>query len=186
MSTQQFWRTFVWKTSKCSRFFATRKEQSIHEYVSTEEIGDKGVLILNRPKVMNALNVEMIKKLFETIEKWSDTKSMIIVKSNVENVFCAGGDVAAVVGADTLDYGRTNFRTGYALNYMISNLQIPYIAFINGVTIGGGVGLSVNGKFRIATKHTIFMMPEATIGNQTSKFIVITHLKLIKLRIISR
>lgn len=133
------------------------------DYVLAEEMGDKGVLILNRPKALNALNCEMIDKLSTTIEKWQTSKSMIIVKSN-GNAFSAGGDVTSVVQADTPEFGKRLFRHGYAMHYMISKLPIPYITLNDGVTFGGGVGMSIFGKFRIATDKTVFAMPEATIG----------------------
>lgn len=148
-----------------TRLITTSKMMRGSDYVLAEEVGDKGVLILNRPKALNALNVEMIQNIFATFEKWQTSKSMIIVKSNsAPKVFCAGGDVAEVVQA-TPEYGRKNFRNGYTGNLMIANMPIPYLALISGVTIGGGVGISVHGKYRIATETTLFRMPEATIGN---------------------
>lgn len=164
MAIHFLWRPLNSQVRNNVRLITTSSKFPTSDFVLTEEIGDKGVLILNRPKALNALNADMIKKLSATIEKWQSTKSMIIVKSNVEKVFSAGGDVAAVVKSDTPECGKIIFKTGYALHYMISNLKIPYIALNNGVTMGGGVGISMFGKFRIATEKTIFAMPEATIG----------------------
>lgn len=135
------------------------------DYVLAEEVGDKGVLMLNRPKALNAINVAMIDKLSATIEKWQSSKSMIIVKSALAGkVFSAGGDVTSVVQAETPEMGNAIFTHGYAMHYMISKLSIPYITLNDGVTFGGGVGISIFGKFRIATEKTVFAMPEATIG----------------------
>lgn len=102
------------------------------DVVLTQEIGDKGVLILNRPKARNALDLEMINKLSSIIEKWQSSKSMIIVKSSLENIFCAGGDVATIARADTYECGRMIFLHGYTLDFVIANLKIPYIVLMNG------------------------------------------------------
>lgn len=135
------------------------------DVVLTEEVGDKGVLILNRPKALNALNLEMITKLKSTIEKWGNTKSMIIIKSNLENVFSAGGDVASISKADTIDHGKSIFRNGYTMDFVTATLKIPYIALINGITYGGSVGLTIHAKYIVATEKTVFSMPETAIGN---------------------
>lgn len=166
MASKLFWRPVFSKMQNNSRLISTGRDSATDcNMVLTEEIGDKGVLILNRPKALNALTVDMMTKMYRTIDRWQSTKSLIILKSNVEKVFCAGGDVAAIVEADKPEYGKSVFRVGYSLEYLIANLQVPYVALLNGITIGGGVGISVNGKYRIATEKTLFAMPEATIGN---------------------
>lgn len=175
MASKHFFRSIHSQVQNNSKSISkSRKAPGSDEYVLTEEIKDKGVIILNRAKAMNALNVDMINKMFATIKKWQSTKSMIIVKSNVENVFSAGGDVAAAVEADSPEYGKSIFRNGYALNHLISKSPIPHVSLIaSGVTIGGGVGISVHGKYRIASEKTVFAMPEASIGND---FLVLNSL----------
>jgi len=83
-----------------------------------------------------------------------------------EKAFCAGGDVRAVTEAaksgDTMAYDF--FYGEYELNGLINRLKAPYVAFIDGITMGGGVGLSVHGRFRVATERTLFAMPETAIG----------------------
>lgn len=164
MILRPLWRPFGLHAQKNIRLMTTSKELRSSNFILTEERGDKGVLILNRPKALNALNVEMIKTLTETITKWRDTKSLILVKSCMDKVFCAGGDVAQVA-ENPAKYGRPNFQVGYAANYMVACLPIPYISLISGVTIGGGVGLTIHSKYRVATEKTLFAMPEASIGN---------------------
>ena len=82
--------------------------------------------------------------------------------------FCAGGDVVAIAesskGSDGGELSRSFFREEYVLDYLLATLKKPYIAIIDGITMGGGVGLSVNSKFRIATEKTRFAMPETAIG----------------------
>lgn len=145
-----------------TRLLATTMESS--DLVLTEEIGDKGIIIMNRPKALNAANYEMVKIFSDTMHKWQNTKSMIIIKGNGGKAFCAGGDVRTIVEAGTLDVARKFFGTEYVMNHMIGNLKIPYIAIIDGITMGGGVGISVHGRYRIATEKTLFAMPETAIG----------------------
>lgn len=134
--------------------------------VILQEVGDKGVITLNRPKALNALNYEMIQLIHPRLKDWETTKSMVIIKGAGEKAFCAGGDVRAVVETvgkpDAL--GEYFFRDEYILNCLIGTLHIPYIALIDGITMGGGVGLSVHGQHRVATERTVFAMPETGIG----------------------
>lgn len=95
--------------------------------------------------------------------KWQNTKSLVIIKSDLEKAFCAGGDVRALA-VDPLEDSVTFLREEYTLNHLISTYRVPYVALINGITMGGGVGLSVHGKYRVATEKTMFAMPETLIG----------------------
>lgn len=132
--------------------------------VLSEEINDKGVLTLNRPKALNAVNYEMVEKVHVQLRQWQKTKSLILIKGAGEKAFCAGGDVRTIVEAKDPSLGRNFFRTEYMTNYMIGTLKIPYVALIDGITMGGGVGMSVHGKYRVATERTLFAMPETAIG----------------------
>lgn len=134
------------------------------DFVLCEEINGKGLAILNRPKALNATNYEMVEKFSAAIKKWQNTMSLIVVKGAGEKAFCAGGDVRSIVEAGTPDVGRKFFGTEYTMNHMIGNLKIPYVALIDGITMGGGVGISVHGKYRVATERTLFAMPETAIG----------------------
>ncbi|XP_045120227.1 3-hydroxyisobutyryl-CoA hydrolase, mitochondrial-like isoform X1 [Portunus trituberculatus] len=134
--------------------------------VILQDVGDKGVITLNRPKALNALNHQMIQLIQPRLKEWESSKSMVIIKGAGEKAFCAGGDVRAVVETvgepDAL--GEYFFRDEYILNCLIGTLHIPYIALIDGITMGGGVGLSVHGQHRVATERTVFAMPETGIG----------------------
>ena len=81
----------------------------------------------------------------------------------MEKSFCAGGDVISLVTKSPLA-AEEFFRTEYTLNHLIGTYSIPYVAFISGITMGGGVGISVHGKYRVATEKTLFAMPETAIG----------------------
>lgn len=145
------------------RLMATKPDTDL---VLVEEIGDKGIITLNRPKALNACNHEMVHAVGTYIQKWQNTKSLILVKGAGGKAFCAGGDVRTIVEADTPEVGKKFFSTEYVMNYMIGSLKIPYVALIDGITMGGGVGLSVHGKYRIATEKTLFAMPETAIGEK--------------------
>lgn len=95
--------------------------------------------------------------------RWQNTKSLVIIKSELENTFCAGGDVLSIV-ADPISQTSIFLREEYILDYLVSKYRIPYVALINGTTMGSGVGLSVHGKYRVATEKTVFSMPETRIG----------------------
>lgn len=147
-----------------TRMMASTAGLPASDLVLAEEVGDKGILTLNRPKALNAANFEMVNKFAAAIDKWHNTKSMIIVKGAGGKAFCAGGDVRTIVEADSPDVGRKFFGTEYVMNHMIGNLKIPYVALIDGITMGGGVGISVHGRYRVATEKTLFAMPETAIG----------------------
>ncbi|XP_044761959.1 3-hydroxyisobutyryl-CoA hydrolase, mitochondrial isoform X2 [Coccinella septempunctata] len=135
--------------------------------VILEEINNKGIITLNRPKVLNALNLSMVKKIVPALKKWEkDGKICVIIKGAGEKSFCAGGDVKNIVldGMKGGKLGHEFFREEYAMNGLIGNYSIPYVAFIDGIVMGGGVGLSVHGKYRVATERSLFAMPETQIG----------------------
>lgn len=132
-----------------------------------EEINNKGIITLNRPKALNALNLSMIEKIYPKLVQWKDSKTLVIIKGAGEKSFCAGGDVRAVTESGLRGnpkLGQEFFRKEYTTNGLIGTYPIPYIAFIDGITMGGGVGLSIHGKFRVATERTLFAMPETAIG----------------------
>ena len=131
-----------------------------------QSVNNKGVIILNRPKALNALNLPMVRKIYPTLKKWEQEKTMVLIKGTGEKAFCAGGDVRALAeaGLKGNHIGKTFFKEEYTLNGLIGTYCIPYVALIDGITMGGGVGLSVHGPFRVATERTVFAMPETTIG----------------------
>jgi 3-hydroxyisobutyryl-CoA hydrolase len=126
---------------------------------------------LNRPKKLHSLNGSMIRKIVPRLQEWakSDMANVVIIKGTGPKAFCAGGDVASLAEDNTkgsegqqrsIDY----FGLEYKLDHLIATYTKPYIAFIDGITMGGGVGLSLHAPFRIATEKTVFAMPETTIG----------------------
>lgn len=136
------------------------------EPVLAEVINNKGVLTLNRPRALNSLNEAMVTIVLEKLQQWENKVQCVIVRGSGEKAFCAGGDVVAVTSGSPTNcqYGKDFFRKEYTMDYMIGQYKVPYIALIDGITMGGGVGISVHGKYRIATEKTLFAMPETAIG----------------------
>ncbi|KAK2048938.1 enoyl-CoA hydratase/isomerase [Colletotrichum somersetense] len=126
---------------------------------------------LNRPKKLNSLNGSMIRKILPRLVEWekSDLANVVVMKGAGEKAFCAGGDVAQLAkynqaGRDGWKKSANYFALEYQLDHYIATYGKPYVAFMDGITMGGGVGLSIHAPFRIATERTVFAMPETKIG----------------------
>ncbi|KAH0547537.1 hypothetical protein FGG08_000262 [Glutinoglossum americanum] len=126
---------------------------------------------LNRPKKLNSLNASMARKIIPRLKEWekSQLANVIIIKGAGPKAFCAGGDVAELAENNTESPSGTQkskgyFALEYNLDHTVATYSKPYVAFMDGITMGGGVGLSVHAPFRIATERTVFAMPETTIG----------------------
>ncbi|VIO91011.1 Uncharacterized protein BM_BM3237 [Brugia malayi] len=139
--------------------------------ILTKNISGKLIVTLNRPRTLNALNISMVRKLYPMLKKCDSDSSVpfIFVKGTGGKAFCAGGDIVAVSrSAQANDPSNTVhkdfFREEYVMNYLIGVLKVPYIAVMDGITMGGGCGLSIHGKYRIATERTMLTMPETSIG----------------------
>jgi enoyl-CoA hydratase/carnithine racemase len=131
-----------------------------------------GVLALNRPRALNALNLEMCERLHAQLIAWKDdtTIAAVVLKAEGEKAFCAGGDVAEVVrhvkagGPQRYAYGDTFFAVEYALDLLIHTYPKPIIALAHGITMGGGVGLIVGASHRVVSTAARIAMPEIHIG----------------------
>lgn len=136
--------------------------------VEFQTTGNLGLITLNRPQALNALNTPMCLAMTEKLLEWekSPKVSCILIKGAGDRAFCAGGDIIMLhnSGRDGTNEAEVFWRTEYALNELIHTFSKPYIALIDGITMGGGVGLSVHGAFRIAGPKTLFAMPETGIG----------------------
>lgn len=126
---------------------------------------------LNRPAKFNALNGSMARKILPRLKEWekSELANVIMVSGAGEKALCAGGDVAALAlqneqGIEGQKKSSDFFGLEFRLDHAIAGYGKPYISVMDGVTMGGGVGLSVHAPFRIATERTLFAMPETTIG----------------------
>ena len=123
---------------------------------------------LNAPQKLNALDMSMIAPLGDALAAWKDDDNVkaVYIKGAGDKAFCAGGDVVGVCQQGKTDVAKAAefFRAEYRTNWRIKNFPKPYIALIDGIVMGGGVGVSVHGQYRIATEKTMLAMPETTIG----------------------
>jgi enoyl-CoA hydratase len=131
--------------------------------------GTAGIVTLNRPEALNALTHAMVRALAEKLAQWQDDPAVgrVIITGAGDRAFCAGGDLRALyelhrAGRD--DEALTFWRDEYRLNALIKRYRKPYIALVDGVMMGGGVGVAVHGSHRVAGDRFRFAMPEVGIG----------------------
>jgi len=144
------------------------------ETVQLSVVGTTGLITLNRPKALNALDQEMCLAIDAALKAWAkdDGVAAVLIRGAGDRAFCAGGDVrlaredglARKKGESDGRIVREFFRDEYRMNQRIATFSKPFIALIDGITMGGGVGLSVHGTYRLATKRTQLAMPETGIG----------------------
>jgi enoyl-CoA hydratase/carnithine racemase len=141
-------------------------------HVLAEIRGRVGCLTLNRPRALNALSLEMIRTITGALQAWRDDPAVLAVvvrgqgKEGPFGAFCAGGDIrffhqAALAGDPALD---DFFTEEYALNHLVHTYPKPYIALMDGVVMGGGMGISQGASLRIVTERSQLAMPETGIG----------------------
>jgi len=131
-------------------------------------VGRLGWILLNRPHALNALTRDMCVALDRRLLAWERDSEIacIVIGGQGKRAFCAGGDIRRLYedGLKGGDYPDLFYRDEYRLNARIHRLAKPYISFLDGIVMGGGVGISVHGSHRVATENTIFAMPETGIG----------------------
>jgi enoyl-CoA hydratase len=137
--------------------------------IQFERGGSAGLVTLNRPQALNAVTLGMVRALTRQLQEWAGDPSItrVVVSAAGGRAFSAGGDIRALY-----DLGRAGrysemlpfWREEYTLNAMIKRYPKPYIALIDGIVMGGGVGLSVHGSHRVAGDRFMFAMPEVGIG----------------------
>jgi enoyl-CoA hydratase len=134
--------------------------------LSTE--GKAGRVRLNRPQALHALNTGMCAAMLDALQRWEADPAIeaVIIDHAEGRGFCAGGDIRmlAASGAQGGDEARGFFRTEYQLNHKLFSYAKPIVGFMDGITMGGGVGISQPARFRVATENTRFAMPESGIG----------------------
>jgi enoyl-CoA hydratase len=141
--------------------------------VLLETRGPLGLATLNRPKALHALDLGMIRTLHPRLDAWARDPAIraVVIRGTGGRAFCAGGDVRAV--AASLDAPVTPgeaplseafFRAEYALNHRIHHFPKPFIALVDGICMGGGLGLSAHGSHRVVTERLLLAMPETAIG----------------------
>lgn len=145
-------------------------------YITPIGMGARSIII-NRPEALNALNLEMVDRLtgiIKAVESDPDV-TCVMMSGAGPKAFCAGGDVRALHSeglkrkaaqnkTGTHDFTKQFFRREYALNFLLHSTRVPLVPVLNGITMGGGYGISGHCRYRCATPETLFAMPETAIG----------------------
>ena len=130
--------------------------------------GAAGVIRLNRPKAINAVTLEMFRDIEKALDEFEADPAvgLILLEGAGERGLCAGGDIRALYESSKVkgDLGKILWREEYILNARIAKFAKPYVAFMDGIVMGGGVGLSAHGSHRIVTERTRLAMPEVGLG----------------------
>ena len=138
----------------------------MNNFINFEVQNKTGIIHFNRPKALNALNLEMAELFLHKLKEWqSDSSIKRVLLTGEGKALCVGGDIKSLF----LSSGKSNLKksflqTEYTLNYEISEFTKPYLSIWNGIVMGGGVGISIYGNARLATEKTKFAMPETGIG----------------------
>ncbi len=134
--------------------------------VLLEQRGRIGLITLNKPRALNALSLGMIHAIEPQLKAWAtdDGVDAVVIQGAGEKAFCAGGDIRDLYEGRGTDFGPTYYAAEYQLNVLIHTYPKPYIALMDGVTMGGGVGMSVHGSHRVVSDRVLFAMPETGIG----------------------
>lgn len=140
--------------------------------LTVHRTGKAGVLTLNRPQALNALNHDMVRAMRDQLEAWAIDPAIevVLVRGSGDRAFCAGGDIRQIH-----DLGKVEGKAGtpeqlaffayeYRLNAYLHRYAKPLVALIDGIVMGGGVGVSVHGPWRVGSEKTLFAMPEVGIG----------------------
>ena len=136
--------------------------------IKSRVVGNLGHITLNRPKALNALTFAMCEEITRCLVAWEKDANIgaVLIDGAGDRAFCAGGDVILLHDSGKAGDTRAEefWRIEYALNELIHRYSKPYITLIDGFVMGGGVGLSVHGRLRVAGDATLFAMPETGIG----------------------
>ena len=168
ISAFALWRKASLTRVKILRQHLSAASSSAEDDVTLEIVGSKGLITINRPKVLNTLTIDMIRKIYSTVRSWEeDAKTdVIVIQGAGEKAFCAGADLVALAKSakSGTSLCKDLFKGEYILNNAIGALKIPWVPLMDGITMGQGVGVSIHGRYRVATERTVFSMPETAIG----------------------
>ena len=131
--------------------------------------GACGRITLNRPRAINALSITMVERMYAALMQWADDDRVrfVVVDGEGERGLCAGGDVRALynsIVAHQAELATDFFQKEYQLNYAISKYTKPYVVLMDGIVMGGGIGVSSHGSHRLVTERSQLAMPETAIG----------------------
>jgi enoyl-CoA hydratase len=150
-----------------ARESAAMRDHSTDEVRFTRK-GGIGLITMTRPKALNALTLHMCLAMRAQLRDWARDESIgaVVIEGEGEKGFCAGGDIRALhdSGKAGTPYALEFYANEYRLDNLIAHYPKPYVALMDGITMGGGVGVSVHGSHRVLTDRTVFAMPETGIG----------------------
>jgi enoyl-CoA hydratase len=130
--------------------------------------GSAGIIRLNRPKAINAVTLEMFRDIDKALDQFESDPAVVVIllEGAGERGLCAGGDIRALYESSKVkgDLGKILWREEYILNARIAKFPKPYVAFMDGIVMGGGVGLSAHSRHRVVTERTKLAMPEVGLG----------------------
>lgn len=131
--------------------------------------GKIGRITLNRPKALNAMTYEMGLAIEAALDDWANAPdvALILIDAVGDKAFCAGGDIQEMYDTASngdFEYGRNFWADEYRMNAKLANFPKPYIALMQGFTMGGGVGISCHGSHRVVCENSQIAMPECNIG----------------------
>ncbi|XP_023639985.1 probable 3-hydroxyisobutyryl-CoA hydrolase 3 isoform X2 [Capsella rubella] len=139
-----------------------------HSQVLVEEKGSVRILTLNKPKALNALSSNMISRLLQLFCAYEEDPGVkLVILKGQGRAFSAGGDIPPVLSnivKGKWRLGADFFSDQYTLNYVLATYGKAQVSILNGIVMGGGAGVSIHGRFRIATENTVFAMPETALG----------------------
>src|SRR5258708_15256449 len=146
---------------------ALAESMDTHDILLSRE-GVLGHITLNRPKALNALTRAMCASILGQLQEWGREGGVraVLIDGVRGRAFCAGGDLRAIYESGRKDDGTAQafFTTEYRMNAAVKHFPKPYVALIDGIVMGGGVGVSVHGSHRVASENALFAMPETGIG----------------------
>lgn len=141
----------------------------VSPFIKTEQKGNVGFITLDRPDAYNALNMEMVQALRAILTLWKTDSNvhLVCMDSSTSKAFCAGGDIRQVATLDDIAHSAEVskfFAAEYALNALIHSYPKPFVSLIQGIVMGGGVGISLPGRFQVISEDVTWAMPEVMIG----------------------
>ncbi len=131
--------------------------------------GSAGIVVLNRPRQLNALTHAMVRAILPQMLAWKDDPAVtrIVISGAGEKAFCAGGDIRALYDLGMVGRqaeAKPFWREEYTLNHLLKTYPKPVVSLLDGIVMGGGVGMSFHGSHRVASQKLMFAMPEVGIG----------------------
>ncbi len=146
----------------------THENPTADDHVLLHTEGHAAYITLNRPKALNALSHPMVLRIEQALTTWADDAAikLVVIEGAGDRGLCAGGDIRAI-HADARTGGTASadfWRDEYRLNALIARYPKPYVALMDGIVMGGGVGVSAHGSVRIVTERSKVAMPETGIG----------------------